>query len=76
MRKVEAGEREWLEKGRGQRNVEARETWGLEKDSGQRNVGTGEVKRLEKKMGGVLASAVSYLSTLRSSCQACQGTYR
>jgi hypothetical protein len=32
--------------------------------SGQRNAGVGEVKGLGKKIGGVLASTVSYFSTL------------
>jgi hypothetical protein len=35
--------------------------------SGQRNAGAGEVKGLGKKMGGVLASTVSYFSTLQLS---------
>ena len=35
--------------------------------SGQRNAGVGEVKGLGKKIGGVLASTVSYFSTLQLS---------
>jgi hypothetical protein len=38
-----------------------------EKRSAQRNVGAREAKGLEKKMGGVLASTVSYCSTLQLS---------